>query len=225
MLPLGLHSTYERILYKITQQGKDVQAVVQRALQWLVLSKAPLTITALREVLAIRLDSIHFDPDEIPPESLLLRNCGSLVRRSADRTRLELAHFTVEQFLKGISTANELYSGFSISENIHSVDLAKQCLVYLTLEDSSTPSFDYNAHCKRSATHPFWSHAVLNWPRYIEPCHDDQGVLESAKGLFEPAHVLKLHSWARAFASDKVVEGQPGMADVDKVAAIDLFTP
>ena len=98
-LPPTLTATYERILRKVNNSSKDVQNLVQRCLRWIVHFNGKLSIAALYEVISIDSDEICLNREAIPEEDEILRRCSSLVRKSASDDSLELAHFTVKEFL------------------------------------------------------------------------------------------------------------------------------
>lgn len=102
-LPPDLKSTYERILSRVDETNIHVRALVQRTLRWLIVAKEGLTINALREALSMKDGTQKLDRDAVPDEFVLLRSCSSLVRKSTSGQELELAHFTVKEFLLGIA--------------------------------------------------------------------------------------------------------------------------
>lgn len=80
---------------------------------------------------------MELDSDAMPDEEGILKWCSSLVRRTPDGARLELAHFTVEEFLLAIDTSkpNNPYASYKISPNDQNLPLAKLCLTYLLFEN------------------------------------------------------------------------------------------
>lgn len=100
-LPPDLNSTYERILSRVNQCNLETQKLVRRALRWLAYdgSTQYLTVEALCEAVSVDLGSTRRNPEAISDDYEILRRCSSLVRRSEDGERLELAHFTVKEFL------------------------------------------------------------------------------------------------------------------------------
>ncbi|KAI4181822.1 MAG: hypothetical protein LQ348_004959, partial [Seirophora lacunosa] len=101
-LPPTLKETYERILRRVNASSKDVQLLVSRVLRWIICARKPLKIEALCEAVSIDLGDTEMEDDKISDETEILRWCSSLVRQAANGGYLELAHFTVKEFLKGI---------------------------------------------------------------------------------------------------------------------------
>ena len=104
-LPPTLFETYERILERLNEKDTFSQRIVQRTLRWVIFGWTLLgwadswrrtsIIEALCEAVSIEDDAVQLHPDSIPDKEEILRLCSCLLRESSDRTRFELAHFTV----------------------------------------------------------------------------------------------------------------------------------
>ena len=135
-LPATLHATYERILQRISRSNKDIQQLVQRSLRWLVCSREHLTSQALCEAISVETGDTRFDPTRISDEKEILRWCSSLVRRSVLGDGLELAHFTVKDFLTtGINQHDREFGVYHIDLENNEAELAERCLTYLFFEE------------------------------------------------------------------------------------------
>ena len=135
-LPPDLNSTYERILNRVNQDNPETQKLVRRALRWIANDDRDmcLTVEALCEAVSIDFDSTRRNPEAIPDDYEILRRCSSLVRRSENGKELELAHFTVKEFLQQIDPQRDL-CGYRINADTDNLILAKVCLTYLNFED------------------------------------------------------------------------------------------
>ena len=141
--PFTLHATYERILDRVNQGNKESQQLVQRSLRWLSCSKEQLTSLALCEAVSIELGDTTLNRSAVPDEQEILRACSSLVRRSASGNSIELAHFTVKQFLAiGIDPLDIEYNNYRINSEFDDVELAKTCLTYLSFDDFGSWNHD-----------------------------------------------------------------------------------
>ncbi|KAH9216159.1 hypothetical protein DL95DRAFT_297615, partial [Leptodontidium sp. 2 PMI_412] len=69
----------------------------------------PLTTNQLLQALAVREGDTAFDSSRMTTERRLLHWCSSLVRKNPASGRLELAHFTVEEFLCAIDPLGKPY--------------------------------------------------------------------------------------------------------------------
>ncbi|PQE30282.1 ankyrin repeat protein [Rutstroemia sp. NJR-2017a WRK4] len=120
-LPPDLPSSYERILERVNRSTPENQAIVRRALQWIVHSfewypyriyrkslenGEPLDFahqrfgtTELLQALSVRPGARVLKKSPMPEEDRVLHWCSSLIRRKADGDGFEIAHFTVKEFL------------------------------------------------------------------------------------------------------------------------------
>lgn len=168
-LPPDLNTTYERILRRINQKNERQQLLVQRTLHWLIDSDCHAPAPAIDELcvaVAINDGDVDLDPEAQPDEEEILRCCSSLIRQSASGDRLELAHFTVEEYLTSIDvkTAPDLSRYKCVARN-QDLYKAKTCLIYLnTLAFGTGAADDAVSFIHRVRSHPFFSHAAMRWP-------------------------------------------------------------
>ena len=161
-LPPDLNSTYERILNRVNQSNPETQKLVRRVLRWIT-SGFHLPIDALCEAISIDFGDTKRNPEAISDESEILRWCSSLVRKSTDGDRLELAHFTVEEFLKQIDPGRDTsISAYRIDPRADRIILAKVCLTYLNFEDYDQGG-SFNQHV---VEHRLWEFP-LRWTAIV----------------------------------------------------------
>ena len=138
-LPPDLNSTYKRILRRVNQSNIEVQRLVQRTLRWIVHSQSdllPLTIDALSELLSIEVGDLRLNSEVIPDEFEILHWCSSLVRKSVNGQHLELAHFTVKEFLMQLCRdKNNEFQPYGTEMEAADIEMAEMCLTYLNFED------------------------------------------------------------------------------------------
>jgi ankyrin repeat protein len=90
---------------------------------------------ALLEALALSPGDSRLDPEAMTSEEDILKWCSSLVRRRADGSGLELAHFTVKEYLESIKPESDPRFGkFKISKPESDLLIGSICLTYLTLD-------------------------------------------------------------------------------------------
>ncbi|KAF2813532.1 uncharacterized protein BDZ99DRAFT_381646, partial [Mytilinidion resinicola] len=101
-LPPTLTATYERILRRHTHP-RSIQ-IIRSALNLIVNARQPLRISLLCDAVSLRDDATMIDEDDKINGEELMRLCSSLVRSSQyadyEDPPLELAHFTVQEFLQ-----------------------------------------------------------------------------------------------------------------------------
>ncbi|KAH7410647.1 hypothetical protein BKA64DRAFT_358929 [Cadophora sp. MPI-SDFR-AT-0126] len=126
-LPPDLPSSYERILERVNRSTTENQMLVKTTLKWIAYRQQPLNIKGLLQALAIRETDTAFDSTSMTNERRLRHWCSSLVRKNDVSDNLELAHFTVKEFLLAIDPlGNPSFGPYQLSID-HSI-LAK--LVY-----------------------------------------------------------------------------------------------
>jgi len=129
-LPPDLPSSYERILERANRSNKENQELVKKVLHWIVYAVEPIPADQLLQALAVREGEELFDPSAVTTEEELLHWCSSLVRKNSTSGQLELAHFTVKEFLQSIElTKKHFFRQYRLSGD-HTV-LAKACLGFL----------------------------------------------------------------------------------------------
>ena len=200
-LPPTLHATYERILQRVNRCSKEVQLLVQRSLRWLLCSKEQLTSLALCEAVSIETGDTTLDRSAVPDEEEILRRCSSLVRRSASGKSLELAHFTVKEFLTtGIDPLDKQYNFYHVCSELEDMELAQTCLTYLSLDEFGSGNreslrFSY----KRFETFALRQYAVQYWAEHARKYLANQEVISLTQQLLHPSKPLTFVSWTQDF--------------------------
>ncbi|KAH0026008.1 ankyrin repeat protein, partial [Aureobasidium melanogenum] len=171
-LPPTLNDTYSRMLQSIPDEQKD-DAI--RLLQLLVYSDEPLDLEEAVDAIAVNLtEEPFFDPKyRTPIPSEIIISCSSLVMiervdqisHNDYRQVLQLAHFSVQQYLK----SDKVDSSWEhcLSETHAKVSNAKLCLAYcfelhrFGLEDDG---LDYDDEYLEQR--PFTNTAARQWTQY-----------------------------------------------------------
>ena len=196
-LPPDLKSTYERILSRVDETNIHIRALVQRTLRWLIVAKEKLTISALREALSMKDGTQKLDRDAVPDEFVLLRSCSSLVRKSTSGQELELAHFTVKEFLLGIDRDSD-FATYRVNVEQSEVELGKACLTHLTLQDfDSKVSWSREAQLKRYQEYAFRHYAVKYWRSHAKGHLGDPDILALTKKLLDPSESGTFTTWTQ----------------------------
>ncbi|KAB2104390.1 hypothetical protein AG0111_0g7901 [Alternaria gaisen] len=183
-LPSTLNETYARVLTRIEVSARPL---VRRTLQWIAYAERPgLFVEELSEIVAIDENDEELDPEACPDLDDLLRYCGSLVRKansfydSSARNRLELAHFTVQEFLEAINPNDTELNEFRLSST-DTLTLAGTCLNYLCL-----PSFDRPPSSIQNdlGSHPFYGHVSLYLFNYVDLHTHEEDLQKRLQKLF-----------------------------------------
>ncbi|KAL8654100.1 MAG: hypothetical protein Q9226_003563 [Calogaya cf. arnoldii] len=197
-LPPTLPATYERILRSVNTRPKETQLLVSRTLRWIVHCQTEtMTTQALCEAVSINIGDTKRDKDSIPDELEVLRWCSSLVRKGVDRECLELAHFSVKEFLLQLDDDDMgEFAVYRVGPNHDEIDLAKVCLTYLNFCD-----FDQEVRIDKEVTErrledcPLREYSVYHWYNLAGPRLADDVLLLLAKKLLKPSKTGTLLSW------------------------------
>ena len=151
------------------------------------------------------------------------------MRRSAGGQGLEMAHFTVKEFLLGIDSDSE-FSAYRFDTEESEVELGKACLTYLTLQDfNSTASWSREAELKRYQEYPFRGYAVKHWLSHAGGRQGDPGLFALIKKLFDPSRPGTFRTWIRDYTSHSRYEVYPTSwtpAYIEWIRAqVDMDTP
>lgn len=212
-LPPDLNSTYERILERVNASNTEVQKLVQSSLRWIICSRRPLSIKALCEATSINEEDIQLDREAVADEDEILHWCSSLVRKSASGFGLELAHFTVKEFLEAIDRKSKL-AAYRIKPEDEHLEMGKICLTYLCLQDfeaGSASSKEDFVHLEE--TYPFRSYAVTCWYTHARNHFNDSTIFLLAQKLFEPSKPNIFISWAQGFVIHELGAHELGADD------------
>ncbi|KAH6711656.1 hypothetical protein BKA61DRAFT_522547, partial [Leptodontidium sp. MPI-SDFR-AT-0119] len=148
-LPRGLPETYDRILNRVLERHEDIHSLVSMTLQWLICAKEPLSQRAFLEAISITPGDTHLHPSAIVSEDDLLKWCSSLIRRRAVGDGIEIAHFTVKEYLTSAGAGKD-QSGhkdprlalFMIDPKESDRILGQVCLTYLNMSHLDIPPPD-----------------------------------------------------------------------------------
>lgn len=204
-LPPTLNATYERILRRVNASNRDVQTLVSRALRWIIHQKSwydmELSTAALCEAVSVNIGDSRRDLEAICDESDILRWCSSLVRKSADGDTIELAHFTVKEFLLQLQDEDTgEFAVYRIGPGHDEIELAKVCLTYLNFQDfNQGGDLSLGTMESRGKEYPFRTYAVLHWFDYAKDHLDDPGLFTLVTELLSPSKPNNLISWAQDY--------------------------
>lgn len=188
--PETLNETYDRILNRTLHQTSNasVRHVVRKALLWICHCGASLSIEALCEALSIREDRDGIPKSRIK-EGVIMRRCSSLIRKSNDGTNLELAHFTVQEYLRSLDPKSPLGMFRYVPEET-AQELVDVSLKFLTFSEfnEAIPAPDGSGGDlveARNETHPFYLSAATAWVDETRNLENFEAI-EMAKILFHP---------------------------------------
>ena len=207
-LPPTLNATYERILRRVNASNKNVQTLVSRVLRWIIHQKSSwhmkLSTAALCEAVSIEIGDSRRDLDSISDEIDILKWCSSLVRKSADGDTLELAHFTVKEFLQQLQDEDTgEFAAYRLRPAQNETELAKVCLTYLGFQDFNQAGYlSPTVGSTRLKEYPLRRYAVLYWFDHARGHLDDAELFRLVTRLLSPSKPNNLISWAQDYLED-----------------------
>ncbi|KAG4257890.1 hypothetical protein FPRO03_02845 [Fusarium proliferatum] len=185
-LPRNLEKTFEQAFQ--TLEDEEEKKLAKRILQFVMFSNKPLDLSELVEGIAITSDTKTLDDvqaNSLREKSYVFELCGSLVRESQATSKIDLAHYSVYQFLQSQkiegNRENELY----LDKSHGNIELLTACIRYLTMESVSAGGIaeeveaaleddDLYISPEVFENTPFLQHAVSNWPAYTSKISGDE---------------------------------------------------
>ena len=209
-LPPDLNATYERILDRVNQSNPETQKLVQRALRWIANTGEVygLSSQALCEAVSVDPGSTKLNSEAIPDEYEILHWCSSLVRRSAEGWGLELAHFTVKEFLQQIESSRDVsIAAYRIHHKTDKISLAKVCLTYLNFKDFDQSVLpDRRDTERRLREYPFREYAIEMLYTIEYDDVDDHELVSLAQKLWSVSKSNNFISWMYDISASYLID-------------------
>ena len=169
-LPPTLDKTYETLLSRI-DEGEDKE-LAKRILELLAFSFRPLKLSEICEYLQITPGLLVLDESQrLTNPKDVLSICGSLLDFSSESELVTLAHHSVKTYL--VSDIKGDASYFRLSTYEAHCNIARNCLVYLSLNDFS------NGPCKTEPEvygqyhrYPLLDYAAQHWAQHTQMLQD-----------------------------------------------------
>ena len=226
-LPKTLEATYDRILQNIDDEYHNDAFKV---LQWLAFSARPVTLAEVAEALAVDFtnNKPQFDPDQrMPDPQDILVMCSSLVTVSSQTftsaieddwdtdgekeegqgqliigtQRLQLAHFSVKEYLIGTRIQNGPVSQYSFNGNMANDLICQTCLAYLLQFDQMDSLKPTTLSC-----FPLACYAAEFWITHVQNQFQDHSVQDDVQdlmmNLLKPQQAQFIN-WVRLFNVDE----------------------
>lgn len=206
-LPPTLFGTYERILERVNASSEENQILVEKVLKWILCAREPLSIDALLEAISINEFKNRMDRDMITDEEEVLHWCSSLIRRTADSKGVELAHFTVKEFLLAIDLKQKSsFARYHVQPDEDDVELSKLCLRYLSFEDFRASQIDGEDIQELLGNFHFYRYASLYWDEHAYNHFDNDALTHMVRTFFVPSKTPQFVLWTRFLAWERDIE-------------------
>lgn len=113
--------------------------MIERMFKWLVCARQPLHVNELREGIAFTLEDLEWDRDKIITDlNRLVRACSNLVVVEPNTQVVQLAHYTVEQYLLQEKTIK-----FHFTRTEADIMAGEFCVAYLSFANFETRVTNY----------------------------------------------------------------------------------
>jgi len=168
LIPPDLNSTYARAMATIEAQPDEDGILALQALRWIVNAERPLHVTELQIALAIGEGEpkSELDEDDFIEVHDIIEQCASLVIVDEQTETVRLVHYTVQEYLAGVS---------SIRDGAHTM-IAKACLNYLSLDDFRTgPCNSQQSLNSVLERHSFLDYACRHWGNHCRTSFETEG--------------------------------------------------
>lgn len=138
-LPIGLVKTYSRIIEKMEKNRPKFLPTAEKALQWVICARRPLSMNELKEGIAFGPADQYWQADKIitdPSGLSILKACGHLITLDDEDDTVRLIHRTVRQFLMDKTNNPEHRPRFHREKA--EFYLGEVCVTYLSFSDFET---------------------------------------------------------------------------------------
>ncbi|TVY94089.1 Serine/threonine-protein phosphatase 6 regulatory ankyrin repeat subunit C [Lachnellula willkommii] len=209
-LPHGLPATYERILERV--KLKSNQELVKRTLRWIVCSNKPVLSDVLLAVLSIKDGDKAINYGAMTTIVDIMRWCSSLLRwKDQEMKYIELAHFTVKEFLLTINPKEQTsVADYRVDIIKDEYDLAKICLTILNFDEfaatqppQQTDTLSWAASVEVQEA---FRYASVWWPVHASDYLEDHHIFALAKKLFDPVKSNNFRWWTQCFADQNSLD-------------------
>ncbi|TVY21838.1 Serine/threonine-protein phosphatase 6 regulatory ankyrin repeat subunit C [Lachnellula arida] len=204
-LPHGLPATYERILERV--KLKPNQELVKRTLRWIVCSKVPVLPDVLLAVVSIKDGDKALNHGAMTTMVDIMRWCSSLIRwKDQEMKYIELAHFTVKEFLVSIDPDEQTHlADYRIEVSKDEYDLAKICLTILNFDEFGATQplrqTDRLPWAASTEIQEAYLYASVWWPVHASNYLEEEQIFDLAKNLFGPVKSNNFLWWTQCFAA------------------------
>ena len=96
---VGLDSVYARTLQRIREQKGDRSRLGMEVLMWISHAERPLQIDELCHALAVDMEAIDLDPENIRPQDTVIGSCLGLAVVDAETSTVRPIHYTLQEYL------------------------------------------------------------------------------------------------------------------------------
>ncbi|KFY23766.1 hypothetical protein V491_02414 [Pseudogymnoascus sp. VKM F-3775] len=146
---------YKEAMERIEGQIADSRELAKQALSWITCSKRTLTTIELRHALAVEIDKLELDEENLPDIEDIISVCAGLVTIDEESTAVRLVHYTTQEYFERTQTF--------WFPSAHT-DIMATCITYLSFNVFATGSCATDEQFKaRLQKNVLYDYAAQNW--------------------------------------------------------------
>ncbi|RYC55361.1 hypothetical protein CHU98_g10849 [Xylaria longipes] len=162
-------TAYNHAMVQIEGQLQNPTRRAKQVLSWIACAKRPLTKLELQHALAVEIDELHIDIDNIRHVTDLVSVCAGLVIVDEESDIVRLVHSTAQDYF--VRNQDKWFPGADLS-------LALTCTTYLSYRDFENGCAKSDVEFKRRLQlHPLYDYAAQNWAYHFRDTPMHQNVL------------------------------------------------
>ncbi|KAI9668003.1 MAG: hypothetical protein M1821_000823 [Bathelium mastoideum] len=157
-LPTGsgaYDNAYEAAMDRVEGQLSDQTNLAKQVLSWITYAKRPLTTKELQHALAVEVDEVELDEDNISSIEDIISVCAGLVAVDQESHTIRLVHYTAQEYFERTQTR-----WFPTAE----ADITLICVTYLSFEVFSSGSSPTDSLFEeRLLLNPLYNYTARYW--------------------------------------------------------------
>ncbi|KAL7957775.1 hypothetical protein V8C34DRAFT_314629 [Trichoderma compactum] len=202
-----LASAYEQAMLRINGQQSGFRELAHKVLSWTICAKRQLTTTELQHALAVEMDEVELDKENIPSIHDMVSACAGLVTADNESNIIRLVHYTAQEYFN--QTRNRW---FPDADGI----MADTCAAYLLLNAFESGPCPNSHDCfKRLESNPFYRYAAYSWGHHARKaaklCHKVMEFLECETKMNASIEALRGNAYIRAVSAQQLTYGMTSL--------------
>ncbi|RSL54244.1 hypothetical protein CEP54_009975 [Fusarium duplospermum] len=151
----ALDYAYEQAMERVNNQKPGLREIALQVLAWITCAKRPLTQLELQHALAVELDTVQLDEENLPDLQGMVSACCGLVTIDNESNIIRLVHYTTQEYFERAQT-----KWFPNAE----AEITMVCITYLSFEAFEAGScWLIGDLMKRLRSNPLYDYAAQNW--------------------------------------------------------------
>ncbi|KAI0121191.1 nucleoside phosphorylase, partial [Xylariales sp. AK1849] len=148
-------TAYESAMERIRGQRQEQAERAKQVLSWIVCAKRPLTKLELQHALAVDVDELQLDEDNLPQIEDVVSVCAGLATVDEESSVVRLVHYTTQDYFA--RTQSKWFPDAQLS-------ITTICTTYLSYQNFANGCSETNEDFdERLRLHPFFEYAARNW--------------------------------------------------------------